>query len=488
MIRSFRSLLVSILALWRGLSQKQVGAKAGLVETSISYHLRKGGLAAEALFERLLAGLQARPAEVAVVTGCLEALEALENETKLTVAERDEVETTILEITRLSRRILTEAALRSRKPPVPDAYPRPADLESARWQAGESWAKLAELSEDRRLAVVRVAGEFQTWALAERVCEESEVQAWRDIERTASLARLAQEIAEQVQGPDGWRNRIQGYALGHVANSLRVPGELEAADAVLEKALRLWDAGSDPDAVLDPGRLLDLQASLRRDQRRFDEALALLEEALRIGRCRERYLLKKGFTLEVMGDYERAVETLLEAQPGVESSGDDRLRASLHQNLALSLTHLGRYREAAKLGRDLRSRSAERGDKIWAIRGVWLEGRIAAGLGRREEALSFLAQARAEFDRRNMSYDVALALLEEAVLLLEEGRAAEVKGLAKEISKVFESKGIHREALVALKLFKDAAEQEAATAELARRVLGYLFRARYDQGLQFTRS
>src|SRR4051812_10038761 len=465
MIRSFRSLLVSMLALWRGLSQKQVGAKAGLVEDSISYHLRKGDLAAEALFERLLAGLQARPAEVAVVTGCLEALEALENETKLTAAERDEVERCILDITRLSRRILTEAVLKSRQPPAPDAYPRPADLESARWQAGESWAKLAKLPEDRQLAVVRVAREFQTWALAERVCEESEVQASRDVGRTASLARLAQKIAEKVQGPEGWRNRIQGYALGHVANSLRVPGELEAAAAVLEKALRLWDAGSDPDAVLDPGRLLDLQASLRRDQRRFDEALALLDEALRIGRCRERYLVKKGFTLEVMGDYERAVEVLLEAQPEVESRGDDRLCDMLHQNLALSLCHLGRYGEASELGREVRTRTGERGDEILVIRGIWLEGRIAAGLGRREEALGLLAEARTEFDRHNMSYDVALALLEEAVLLLEEGRGAEVKVLAKGLTKVFESKGVHREALGALKLFQEAAEQEAATAE-----------------------
>jgi tetratricopeptide (TPR) repeat protein len=488
MIRSFRSLLVSILALWRGLSQKEVGVKAGLEESKISYHLRKGGVAAEALFNRLLAALKARPAEVAIVTGCLEALEALENDTELTVAERDEVERCLLEITRLSRRRLTEAAVRSREPPAPDAYPQLADLESARWQAGESWAKLAELSEDRQLAVVQVAGEFQTWALAERVCEESVVQASRNVERTASLARLAQEIAERVQGPEGWRNRIRGYALGHVANSLRVPGELAAADAVFEQALRHWAVGSDPDEVLDPGRLLDLEASLRRGQRRFDEALALLEEALRIGRCRERYLLNKGFTLEVMGEYERAVEALLAAQPEVESRGDDRLRASLHQNLALGLTHLGRYREAAELGRRVRTRSVEGGDEIWVIRGIWLEGRIAAGLGRREEALRLLAQARTEFDRHNMSYDVALALLEEAVLLLEEGRAAEVKVLARELSKVFESKGVHREALAALKLFKDAAEQEAATAELARRVLGYLFRARYDQGLRFTRS
>lgn len=366
--------------------------------------------------------------------------------------------------------------------PLPQAAPSAED----RQIAADLWRRLALLPEDHQLAVVRVAREFQTWALAERVCEESVFQASRDVGRSASLARLAREIAERVQGPEGWRYRIQGYALGHIANSLRVPGELEAADAVLEKALQLWEAGSDPDEVLDPGRLLDLEASLRRDQRRFDEALALLEEALRVGRCRERYLINKGFTLEVMGDYERAVDALLEAQPEVESSGDDRLCDILHHNLALNLTHLGRYGEAGELGRRVRFRSGERGDGLGVLRGVWLEGRIAAGLGRREEALRLLAQARTEFDQRNMSYDVALALLEEAVLLLEEGRAAEVKVLAGELSKVFESKGVHREALGALRLFQEAAEQDEATAELARRVLGYLFRARYDQGLRFT--
>ena len=84
-----------------------------------------------------------------------------------------------------------------------------------------------------------------------------------------------------------------------------------------------------------------------------------------------------------------------------------------------------------------------------------------------------------------MSYDVALALLEESVLLLEEGRTAEVKQLAQELTGVFESKGVHREALAALRVFQEAVERQAATADLTRRILGYLFRARYDQGLRF---
>jgi hypothetical protein len=84
-----------------------------------------------------------------------------------------------------------------------------------------------------------------------------------------------------------------------------------------------------------------------------------------------------------------------------------------------------------------------------------------------------------------MWYDAVLALLEESALLLDERRFAEVKALTPSLAKVFASNGIHREALAALRLFRDAAEREQATSELARRVLHFLFRARHDQGLRF---
>lgn len=56
----------------------------------------------------------------------------------------------------------------------------------------EQWAVLEKLSEEQRLAVVRVAREFQSPALAERVRAAA---AAGDPERAASLARLAGEIA-----------------------------------------------------------------------------------------------------------------------------------------------------------------------------------------------------------------------------------------------------------------------------------------------------
>ena len=379
-------------------------------------------------------------------------------------------------ISRSYRRLLTL--------PRSGLTPKPEDRRRAR----ELCERLKSLPGDWQSGVIQVAEQYQSWALCEAACEESVNEATRQVESAASWARLAREIAERVRGPEAWRNRLLGYALAHEANILRVVGELKAADATFEEAKRLWHAGSDPEGLLDPGRLLDLEGPLRSAQRRFAEALFLLDQARLVSRCPGRTLITKGFTLEVMGEYERSIDTLLEAAPLVGSSDDHRLKNILHINLAVNLCHVGRYAEAAELVREAQPLTAELGDDITLVRLTWLRGCIAAGLGRSEEAQQLLTEAREGFAARDMSYDVALALLEEAVLLLDEGRTAEVKALALELAEVFESKGVHREALSALRLFREAAEREEATAELTGRLLRYLFRARYDEDLRFTTS
>lgn len=367
------------------------------------------------------------------------------------------------------------------------AQPRPAPLPSSddRKKAERQWERLAALLPEERLAVVRADDELQNWALCERVCDQSEKAAARNIEDSSALARLGQEIAERVRGPEGFCRRLQGHAAAHGPNVLRVAGELEAARAVLEKAKALWASGSDPFGLLDPGRLLDLEASLCRDERRFDEAVALLDQALVVSHCPERVLIKKGFTLEVMGEYDRSIEALLQAISRIDRQAEPRLWNIAHLNLANDYIHLGRFEEAVQLVEEVRPRVQESGDEIDLIRIGWLEGRLAAGQGRNEEARHLFQQARHEFAALKMWHNVALALLEEAVVLLDEGRTAEVKELALGLKAVFESKGIHREALAALQLFEEAAQREAATAELGRSVVSYLFRARHDKGLRF---
>lgn len=89
---------------------------------------------------------------------------------------------------------------------------------------------------------------------------------------------------------------------------------------------------------------------------------------------------------------------------------------------------------------------------------------------------------------------LAIETLEKAIPLVDRHReprylaaeqTREVKELAREMAPVFQAQGVHREALAALRLFCQAAEKEAATLDLARRLVDYLERARHDPGLRF---
>jgi tetratricopeptide (TPR) repeat protein len=121
-----------------------------------------------------------------------------------------------------------------------------------------------------------------------------------------------------------------GYAWAHIANAHRVNNKLADADAAFVRAWELWGVGapSDPE-VLPEWRLLDLEASLRREQRHFPQALDLLDRALAASRGNQvaaaRILLNKEFVFEQTGDTAGAIAALAEAIPHVEASGDPRL-------------------------------------------------------------------------------------------------------------------------------------------------------------------
>ena len=469
----------SCIALKKDISQKEVGARARENDSKVSRLLNKDRLDEDGR-AKLVLGTGATPSEVFAATACWEALEP---DAELTDEERAAIEAEILERSRLHRKVFKQMVLRSREAPPVDVYPEDADVEPARWRAAGQLARLQTLEAEDRLAAARVAPELHNWALCVEAAEESRRAASRDLEEAACWARVAVVLAERVPGPEEWRCRLLGMALAVEANVRRVEGKLKAARAGLRKAKPAWLAGSDPLQILDPALLLDLDASLCRAERRFGAALDRLEEALRVGRCRERYLVKKGSVLAVMGDYERALEALLASQP--DRDADPRLWYQHRFNIAVIYTHLERHGEAKGLLPEVRAVATAFGDRIFLIRVTWLEGRLAAGLGRTQEALGLLERARVEFHAREMSYDVALALLETLALLLGEGRTVEVKALAPRLAELFTAEGIHREALVALRILHEAVESETATAELARRVLRFLFRARQDQGLRF---
>jgi hypothetical protein len=157
----------------------------------------------------------------------------------------------------------------------------------------------------------------------------------------------------------------------------------------------------------------------------------------------------------------------------------------LRFNLAVNLCFLARYGEAETLLPRLRELAIGLGNNLDLLRLRWLEGRVIAGLGRRREAIETLSRVREELASLEIPFDVALVSLELAVLYLEAERIQEVKTLARQLRPIFQAQGVPREALAALKLFRDAAEREAVTLDLARRFVNYFHRAQFDPGIRF---
>jgi transcriptional regulator with XRE-family HTH domain len=367
---------------------------------------------------------------------------------------------------------------------LPGRRPSPRD----RAVAAELWRRLARRAPGEWLRRLEGSRRFQSWAMAERLAHESERAAADRADLALELAQLGLRVAELAPGEPAWRSRCLGYCWGFVANARRVGDDLEGAEEAFREAWRLWRAGdgTDPD-LLAEWRLLDREASLRRDQREFTAALDLLARARASAPAGEvpRILLNRAFTLEQAGRPEEALAELRAAAPLVEAMGHPRLRFALHFNVITNLCPLGRYEEAEELLRLVQELVVELGNELDLVRVLWLSGRVAGGRGRRQEARAKLGQALREFAARGKSYDTALVALELAVLLLEDGCRAEVRALAGELLWVFTDQGIHREALAALTLFRRAVEAETLSLEQARRFLAYLERARHDRRLRF---
>ncbi len=350
---------------------------------------------------------------------------------------------------------------------------------AARREAAEQVDALLAAPGEERRDLVGIFPEFQGWAVAERLCEESERAG--DAAEALELAELALAAAGR-EGDGRLRAAAEGYSWAYAGDARRAAGDLAGAEAAFVRARERQEEAAA--AVRQPfagWRPPDLEASLRWEQQRFPAALALLDQARRLAEPDDlavgRLLLKRADVLVRTGDLGAALATLEEAAPRVEAAEDLRCRFALRFSTADVLCQLERHAEAAALLPEVQELAGrlEKGGLAF-VRALWLGARIDAGQGRPEEAVRTLELVRREFAERRLAQDAALASLDLAVLLLEAGRAAEVRELALGMSWILTARRISREASAALALFCRAAGQESASAALARQVRAELQR------------
>ena len=353
-------------------------------------------------------------------------------------------------------------------------------------ERAEAPARLAELMEqtpERRGMLMRNHPRFQTWGLLERLAEHGRERAFDDPRAGEELARLGLALADELDPGlygadrlDDVRSRLWAY----LGNARRLRSDLDGADEAFATALRHLKRGTGD--LLERAAVLDLQASLRRDQRRFDTADRLMTRALRIYRDlgetqRAGRLLVKMSTLhEHAGMPERAIPLLSEALGLLDAEKEPRAHLAAHHNLITVLAETGRFMEAQRLLVQTRPLYARFPEGWSRNRRSWAEGRIARGLGQLREAELHLRAARDGFAAEGVAYDAALVCLDLAALYAGQGRPADLQRLAQEMLPIFSSRQIGREALAALAFLRQAAAAERVSLELVSRVTAFLKR------------
>ena len=272
---------------------------------------------------------------------------------------------------------------------------------------------------------------------------------------------------------------VRARAWGELANAYRVNEKLPEAAGALAQAKTARTSGSG-DLMLH-ARLLDVEASLRTDQRRFDEAHRLLDRVvklyLEIGEkhLAGRALMSQGIGLHYDGEIQKAV-ALLKKGLAMLDDRDSPMLATARKALLDAMAANGEYAEAAELLLKSGLREAFEDEPLSYLKVRWLEGRILAGLGKLDRAATAFADARDSFLEYGLDYEGALVGLESAAVLLQQGRLNEVEALATEALEIFEMLDIQREAIRAVAYLQKVCASRKATAELVREVVSFLER------------
>ncbi len=350
--------------------------------------------------------------------------------------------------------------------------------------APELWARLAGQPFSQQLDEVEQNEELHVWALCQLLLKKSREATFNDPNRGVDLANLALRVVRhlgEAYDPN-WVMDLRARCFAYLGNARRVLGELRSAEDAFLKAegCLARSATGNPEIAAE---VWDLKASLRRAQRRLDEALSLADRALTLYRQGSdayriwKVLVKKAKILEEGGDFAGAIELLSQAQAEIDPDNQPQLFYYGKFNLLCCLVLAERFEEAERFQLAVWDH-VQVAKPLDLVRLRWAEGLIHLGLGRLGPAESAFREVRGEFLAREMGYDAALVSLDLARLLVQEGCVDDLKRLAAELMPIFESRDVHREAILTLLLFQRACEEENLTLDLVRKFATSLRRDR----------
>ncbi|MEM7051063.1 MAG: hypothetical protein AAF604_15440 [Acidobacteriota bacterium] len=366
------------------------------------------------------------------------------------------------------------------------------ELSDERQRSREDYQTLLRLGPGDRLGrVQRARRRFRSPFLAEALLRDCRAALPGAAAEARHFSELAYEVSLRIPAP--FQGELMVLSLAHLGNALRADGELRQARRRLDAARAMARQQQLVDS-LALAELDWLEAILACDQRRFSASEALFSRSAVLYQLAEdpvsvaRTLLSASTVYKETGDLEGAIAAVERAERCLEGLQEPFLSLCAIHNRLFYLAEGGQFGEAREGLAAVRHRYREFPEPWTQLRLSWLESKVAAGFDRLAEATEGFRATRDGFVAEGKAFDAALVSLELAAVLMRQGRRREVVEVAEEIRGIFEVQAVHREALAALLLLQQAAQEEAVTTGLLADLTQYLERARRDPQLAFQQS
>lgn len=364
-------------------------------------------------------------------------------------------------------------------------------LAAAEWRAVERQATGALVEQllrhppGRRTTLVRNSWRYRFPTVVEALCDGSKDSLGRDPVEAAQLASLAVEAADGLPKAafgEALVNDLRGRARVYLALALRKRSLYRESRDSLADATEILRRGTRD--VAEWAWMLEIRGGLSARERRFDEALRDFRGALRCYRLAgKRDLVGRVYsriarTWLDANEPERQARALAASTASASVAGGGRVALAIAHNLLQALIATGERRWAAELlavAGPLWGVLASPTDRL-AMR--WLEARVTAASGDYGRAAEAFREVRDGYLEFGMAIDAAVSSLDWALAEVQRGEHATVRKIAGELLPVFESRQLSRESLAALQLFRQAAEERAATTRMIQAVARIVSRRR----------
>lgn len=343
--------------------------------------------------------------------------------------------------------------------------------------ASRLYDRLAGQPAGRWMLWIRNQAQFQTLGMLNLLLREARRSRRADPSKSEELSRIALSILSTLSSAQYGETILRDRAVlawGYLGSALRAQGRLAEADRALAEGENLLpgDAREAPD---ETAWLRLFRASLARDQRRFDQALAAIHQARRLFRDledREHTAWTEVMTAEILaarGDRERSVAMLeaILARVSPEQTGKVIYLTAV-QHLTFTLAELGRGSEARRWMSRLDEVATVFQDPLNQARIRWTEALVHQAVGELERAVEVYREVQQDFVEHEVGYDAALVSLDLTAVLLELGRSGEARRLAEDMVPIFRALRVEREAVAAALLFVESLRREQATAAAAK--------------------